>query len=111
MDLQRKTALGLLISFLILENFYEDFVSLDVDNEDYDTKVQSFEMITIFLALLISYITAGFVFLHDKNLDVNISGLNDFLTIIPTKSPSLFIFIALSIVVMTLLILRLEYFV
>ncbi|KAA6374173.1 MAG: hypothetical protein EZS28_030301 [Streblomastix strix] len=82
---------------VILENFYEDFVSLDVDNEDYDTHVQSFEMITIFLASLISYVISG--------------GLNDFLMKIPTRSPSFFIFIALSIVVMTQLLHRLEYFI
>ncbi|KAA6393609.1 MAG: hypothetical protein EZS28_010864 [Streblomastix strix] len=83
-------------AIVILENFFEDFVSLDMDNEDYDTHVQSFEMITIFLASLISYIIAG--------------GLNDFLMIIPTRRPSFFIFIALSVVVMTLLLFGLEYF-
>ncbi|KAA6356962.1 MAG: hypothetical protein EZS28_047511, partial [Streblomastix strix] len=81
---------------VILENFYEDFVPHDMDNVDYDTHVQSFEMIPIFLASLISYNLAG--------------GLNDFLMIIPTRSPSFFIFIALSIVVMILLLLGLKYF-
>ncbi|KAA6361043.1 MAG: hypothetical protein EZS28_043430, partial [Streblomastix strix] len=41
---------------VILENFYEDFVPLDVDSEDQYTHVQSFEMFPIFLASLISYI-------------------------------------------------------
>ncbi|KAA6360817.1 MAG: putative cation-transporting P-type ATPase 13A3/4/5, partial [Streblomastix strix] len=89
--LTRKTPLGSLISFpvissllmhvvvtlvyqllaaIILENFCEDFVPLDMDNEDYDTHVQSFEMTTIFLASLISYIVAGFVIhMYDKHLE------------------------------------------
>ncbi|KAA6362777.1 MAG: hypothetical protein EZS28_041696, partial [Streblomastix strix] len=95
---------------VILENFYEDFVPLYVDSENQDNHVQSFEMFPIFLASLISYIISGFVIrLHDKHLDM--FGLNDFLMIIPTRKPSFFIFIALSIVVMTLLLLGLEYFV
>ncbi|KAA6381459.1 MAG: hypothetical protein EZS28_023014, partial [Streblomastix strix] len=93
---------------VILENFYEDFVPLDMDNEDNDSHIQSFEMITIFLASLISNNLARIVIrLHQKYLEVY--GLNDFLMIIPTRSPSFFIFIALSIVVMTLLLLGLEY--
>ncbi|KAA6364505.1 MAG: hypothetical protein EZS28_039968 [Streblomastix strix] len=155
--LTRKTPLGSLISFpvissllmhvvvtliyqliaaVILENFCEDFVPLDMDNEDYDTHVQSFEMTTIFLASLISYIVAGFVIhMYDKHLEAwyrnvafdiglvfiviltiflfaeNISGLNDFLMIMPTRSQSFFIFIALSIVIMALLLIGMEYFV
>ncbi|KAA6391909.1 MAG: hypothetical protein EZS28_012564 [Streblomastix strix] len=155
--LTRKTPLGSLISFpvissllmhvvvtflyqlmsvVVLEHFCDDFVPLDMENEDYDVHIQSYEQTTIFLASLCSYIVAGFVIhLHDKHLEVwykniaydiglvftiviailliaqNITGLNDFLMTRPTRSPSFFIFLVVSIVVMTLLLLGLEYFV
>ncbi|KAA6361873.1 MAG: putative cation translocating P-type ATPase, partial [Streblomastix strix] len=155
--LTRKTPLGSLISFpvissllmhvvvtflyqlmsvVVLEHFCNDFVPLDMEDEDYDVHIQSYEQTTIFLASLCSYIVAGFVIhLHDKHLEVwykniaydiglvftivitilliaqNITGLNDFLMTRPTRSPSFFIFLVVSIVVMTLLLLGLEYFV
>ncbi|KAA6361044.1 MAG: hypothetical protein EZS28_043428, partial [Streblomastix strix] len=97
---------------VILEKFYEYFIPFDMDNEDNDTHVQSFEMITIFLhrqfhISLLVFLLILTIFLFAES----ISGLNDFLMITPTRSPSFFIFIALSIVVMTLLLLGLEYIV
>jgi cation-transporting ATPase 13A3/4/5 len=123
-----------IISVVVLEKLCKDFVGIVQEDENYDTHIMSFEMTTIFLASLISYIISGFVIhLRDKHLEAwykniaydiglifiivlsiflfaeNIKGLNEFLMIKPTRDKAFFIFIAISIVVMTAVLLVIEY--